>query len=160
MLEFLRPKETFSKVENINLDVLVKDQNIKGLIFDFDGTLRRYRTISKECIRFIKRAEDMGLKVSIVSNNFYLSKDILRKLKIRAVSRFALKPLLFPFKRMAQTMNLPPERIAVIGNTYITDIWGANRAGMYSIYIQDYKGFLFRQRTNKQLENRGIKHIK
>ena len=160
MFENLRPKETFSKVENINLDVFVKDLNIKGLIFDFDGTLRRNRTISRECIRFIKRAEDMGLKVSIVSNNFYLSKDILRKLRIRAVSRFALKPLLSPFKRMAQTMKLPADRIAVIGNTYITDIWGANRAGMYSIYIQDYKGLLFRRKTSKELEHRGIRHIK
>ncbi len=160
MFENFRPKETFSKVENINLDVLVNDLNIKGLIFDFDGTLRRNRTISKDCIRFIKKAQDSGLKVSIVSNNFYLSKDILRKLRIRAVSRFALKPLLSPFKRMAQTMKLSPERIAFIGNTYITDIYGANRAGMYSIYIQDYKGFLFRSKTSKELGQRGIKHVK
>ena len=143
MLFFLRPQQTYSKIEDINLVHLSDDLKIKGLIFDFDGTIKRNRTVSDGTIEFIKHARKLGFKISIVSNNFYISKQILRKLRIRAVSRFALKPLVFPYKSMAKQIGLKPEQVAFIGNTHITDIWGANLANMYSIYIQVFMHVLF-----------------
>ena len=60
---------------------------------------------------------------------------------------------------MAKRMKLEPGKIAVIGNNRISDIWGANRAGMYSIYIQNLNSFLFKRKTKSTLKNIGIKHI-
>ena len=56
-------------------------------------------------------------------------------------------------------MKLPPEKIAVIGNNRFSDILGANRAGMYSIYIQDLNSFLFKRKIKFNLKDIGIKHI-
>ena len=42
------PKETYTKISDISIDYLKNDLNIKGLIFDFDGTLRINKK-SKKC---------------------------------------------------------------------------------------------------------------
>ena len=56
-------------------------------------------------------------------------------------------------------MKLEPEKIAVIGNNKLTDIFGANRAKMYSIFIQNLNSFFFRRNVRNRLKQRGIKHI-
>ena len=61
---------------------------------------------------------------------------------------------------MAKRMKLPPSKIAVIGNNRLSDIWGANRSNMFSIYIQNFNNFTFK-RTNKSIYKKiGIKHVK
>ena len=65
----LMPKETYSKISDISLDYLINDIHIKGLIFDFDGTLLRNRIVSVETLNFLKKANLRGLKLSILSNN-------------------------------------------------------------------------------------------
>ena len=74
----LMPKETYSKISDISLDYLINDIHIKGLIFDFDGTLLRNRIVSVETLNFLKKANLRGLKLSILSNNPYVSKTILK----------------------------------------------------------------------------------
>ena len=60
---------------------------------------------------------------------------------------------------MAKRMKLDPEKIAVIGNNKLTDIFGANRAKMYSIFIQNLNSFFFRRNVRNRLKQRGIKHV-
>ena len=153
------PQETYSKISDISLDYLINDINIKGLIFDFDGTLIRGKSLSMQTLEFIKQAKDRGLKISVLSNNLYVSNSILETLKITTTKKLAFKPLKKPFLDMAKRMKLDPLRIAVIGNNRISDIWGANRAKMYSIYIQNLNGFFFKKKINDKLKNIGIKHI-
>ena len=49
------PKETYNKISDISLDYLLNDKKIKGLIFDFDGTLLVKRVISIDTMNFIKK---------------------------------------------------------------------------------------------------------
>ncbi len=153
------PKETYRRVSDISLDYLINDINIKGLIFDFDGTLISKRKISIETLNFIKKAKESGLKISILSNNIYVSNTILKALNITTTKKFALKPLKKPFLDMAKRMKLSPNKIAVIGNNRISDILGANHAGLYSIYIQNMDSILFKNKIKNKLKNIGIKHI-
>ncbi len=153
------PKETYSKISDISIDYLKKDLNIKGLIFDFDGTLRINKKISIDTMNFLKNAKNAGFKISIVSNNPHVSHTILNSLNITTTTKFACKPLRKPFLDMAKRMKLPPERIAVIGNSRLSDIWGANRAGMHSIYIQNLDNFFIKKKIKNSLKNIGIKHI-
>ena len=138
---------------------LINDKRIKGLIFDFDGTLSIHKNISIETLNFIKKSKDKGLKVSVLSNNFYLSKALLKILSINTIKKFALKPLKRPFLDMSKRMKLSPDKIAVIGNNRISDVYGANRAGMYSIYIQDMNSFFFKRKIKNNLKQIGIKHV-
>ena len=42
----LVPKETYQRIADISLNYLINDKGIKGLIFDFDGTLWFHRELS------------------------------------------------------------------------------------------------------------------
>lgn len=158
-MNIFTPQETYSNISDISLDYLINDINIKGLIFDFDGTIIRGKKLSQDTLNFIRSAKEKGLKISVLSNNIYVNNDILDKLNITVTKKFALKPLKKPFLDMAKRMKLDPSRIAVIGNNRLSDIWGSNRAKMYSIYIQNLNGFLFKRKINEKLKNSGIKHI-
>ena len=159
-MNIFKPKEIYRRVNDISLDYLTNDVNIKGLIFDFDGTITFNRRLPIETIEFIREAKKQNLKVSVLSNNVFVSNKILKLLKIRTVKKFALKPLKKPFLEMARTMELDPKNIAVIGNNRISDILGANRAGMYSIYIQNMNNFIYRKQIKRKLKKFGIKKIK
>ena len=153
------PKETYARISDISIDYLKDDLNIKGLIFDFDGTLRINKIISIETMNFLKNAKNAGFKISVLSNNPHVSKTILNTLNITTTQKFACKPLKKPFLDMAKRMKLDPSRIAVIGNNRWSDIWGANRAGMHSIYIQNFNSFFYKRKIKNNLKNIGIKHI-
>ena len=153
------PKETYARISDISIDYLKDDLNIKGLIFDFDGTLRINKIISIETMNFLKNAKNAGFKISILSNNPHVSKTILNTLNITTTQKFACKPLKKPFLDMAKRMKLDPSRIAVIGNNRWSDIWGANRAGMHSIYIQNFNSFFYKRKIKNNLKNIGIKHV-
>lgn len=153
------PKETYTKISDISIDYLKDDLNIKGLIFDFDGTIRVNKRVSIDTLHFLKRAKNAGFKVSVLSNNPHVSNTILKTLNITTTQKLAFKPLKKPFFDMAKRMKLDPSRIAVIGNNKISDIWGANRAGMYSIYIQNLNSFFYKRKVKNNLKNIGIKHV-
>jgi len=155
----LTPNETYRKISDISLDYLINDIKIKGLIFDFDGTLFRKNVISDGTFKFLKEAKERGLKIAVLSNNFHVSNSLLKEMNITTTKKFALKPLKKPFQDMARRMKLPAERIAVIGNNRFSDIFGANRARMYSIYIQDINNYFFKKKIKNNLKDNGIKHI-
>ena len=158
MISFV-PKETYQRIADISLDYLINDKKIKGLIFDFDGTLWFHKELSSETLYFIKMAKKQGLKISIVSNNIYINNTVIKDLNISLVKKFALKPLKKPFLDTAKRMKLDPDKIAVIGNNRVSDIWGANRAGMYSIYIQDINSFFFKKTTKSKLKKKKKKKV-
>lgn len=156
----LMPKESYSNISDISLDYLINDIKIKGLIFDFDGTLRRNKIVSPDTIGFLLKAKEKGLVLSILSNNPYVSKTILQEINIPSTKKFACKPLKKPFLDMAKVMELKPEEIAVIGNNIISDIWGANRANMYSIYIHNLNSYRSKKKIEDKLRDLGIKPVK
>lgn len=158
-MSLFTPKETYRKISDISIDYLINDINIKGLIFDFDGTLRINKKISIETLNFLKKAKNAGLKISVLSNNPHVNNTILNTLNISTTQKFACKPLKKPFLDMAKRMKLKPERIAVIGNNRLSDIWGSNRANMYSIYIQNLQSSSFKRKTREQLKSIGINKI-
>lgn len=158
-MSLFTPKETYRKISDISIDYLINDINIKGLIFDFDGTLRINKKISIETLNFLKKAKNAGLKISVLSNNPHVNNTILKTLNISTTQKFACKPLKKPFLDMAKRMKLRPERIAVIGNNRLSDILGSNRANMYSIYIQNLQSPLFKRKTIEKLKSLGINKI-
>ena len=154
------PKETYRKISDISIDYLKNDVGIKGLIFDFDGTLQLKWKISKSTFEFIKDAKDSGLKVAVVSNNIHINEFLLRKMNIIAIKKLAFKPFKKPLLDMAKRMKLKPQQIAFVGDNRFTDIFGSNRAGMYSIYIQNnINGFFHKRKTQGSLDEKGIYKI-
>ncbi len=58
----------------------------------------------------------------------------------------ALKPSKYTFGLLAKALDVPPESVLYVGNSVISDIQGARRAGMKTAYIIPIFRLLFRRR--------------
>ncbi len=64
----------------------------------------------------------------------------------------ALKPSVYPFKVLAESLNLEPSEILYVGNSIRCDVEGAHNAGMKTAYIMP----LWRKIFNKKLRKADI----
>lgn len=63
----------------------------------------------------------------------------------------ALKPSLVPFRRIAEKLNTPAEKILYVGNSKKYDIAGASAAGMKTAYIRSSVWSLFDKYVNADI---------
>lgn len=127
-------------VTDINLDGLIKD-GIRGLIFDLDSTLLAPRSgiITDEVSAWLSKARQM-FKVAIVSNNDadpYIE-EVKALLDMPVFGR-AAKPRRGGFRKALEILQLPADKVAVIGDRPLTDVWGGQRAGMKTILVWPLK---------------------
>ncbi len=131
------PEIYISSINEIT-DELLKKNGIKGLILDIDNTLvpNHVADADENAVRWIEQMKAAGYKMCIVSNA--ARKRVIRfneRIKLNAVHR-AMKPATAAFYRAGRLMGLNSESIAVIGDQIFTDVYGGNRAGMFTILVK------------------------
>ncbi len=131
------PKLILDSVKDITYELLTSN-NIKGLILDIDNTLvpNHVAEADESTLRWIEKMKASGLKLCIVSNA--ARKRVIRfndKLSLDAVHR-AFKPRTGAFEKAQRIMGLESHDIAVIGDQIFTDIYGGNKAGMFTILVK------------------------
>lgn len=125
-----------SSIYNINYEKL-KERNIKCILFDLDNTmvLNSVNNPSKELVELFLKLEDAGFKVIIMSNS---SKERLtnfkEKLNVDTAYR-SWKPLKYKYKKILRLYSFDISEVAAVGDQILTDILGANRMGLTSIFI-------------------------
>ena len=133
----LFPDMYYKNVQSIDLNDL-KKYNVKGIAIDVDNTLIDYKqVVSDEVIDWVKKIKNAGYKICILSNSN-------NKIKVKKVAdvleldyiMVAKKPFKTGFKKVLKHLDLPNENIAVIGDQVFTDVLGANRMDMISIYVE------------------------
>ena len=135
MLEKLCPRDQADSIFALDPQIL-REQGIKGLIFDLDNTLVEWgaETIDDDLIRLIERFKRAGLRLCIVSNALPQRVEaIAQALGIPGVSQ-ATKPFKTPFRRALLILATRPEETAVVGDQLFTDILGGNRMDLYTIW--------------------------
>ncbi|MGI6360815.1 MAG: YqeG family HAD IIIA-type phosphatase [Bacillota bacterium] len=116
----------------------LREMGIRGLIFDLDNTITMHDQleISSRALKWFKTLKEQGFKVCILSNNsggrVKESADIMG---IECVSR-AKKPRRQGFYRAFETLGTKPQETAMVGDQLFTDIWGGNRAGVFTILVE------------------------
>ncbi len=155
MFAKLIPKLTIASIYEIDIQQLWTD-GIRGIITDLDNTLvgSRVAYASPEVEQWIRRAESIGFKVVIVSNN-----------RNSRVSRFAEplnvpfiysagKPTLGAFYKAMDKIGTTVNQTAMIGDQLFTDVLGGNRLGLYTILVNPVtpKEEAFPTKINRQLE--------
>ncbi|MDK2800095.1 MAG: putative phosphatase [Clostridiales bacterium] len=136
MLEIFFPKLVVDSIEDINLDILRRN-NIKALIIDIDNTLVAWdiKEADEKSMRWIEYLKNQGIKICLVSNN---TEDRVvkfnEKLKLYAIHR-ANKPRRAPFLKALSYLKTKPEETAMIGDQIFTDVWGGNRLNMFTILV-------------------------
>jgi HAD superfamily phosphatase (TIGR01668 family) len=119
---------------------LLKKRGIKAVLIDLDGTVVSRGTfdVDKKLVKFLKKQT-----ISIyIATNRPKSRD-LRGLKeslnasgvIHPHGTF-MKPLPQYFKRAASSHQLKKSEVAMIGDRYLQDIFGANLAGLTTILVR------------------------
>lgn len=136
MYELLCPQVIVKNLYDIELHTL-KDQGIKGIIFDLDNTIIPWDQpeMSPEIIQWLQGILAQGFKICLVSNNMDKRvKKIAEIFDIPFVAR-AYKPAKAGFKQAITTMKLSNPQVAVIGDQLFTDVLGGNRLGLYTIWV-------------------------
>lgn len=139
----------------------LKNNNIKGLLFDLDNTLTNPRTklIDDKTIIFLKKLEK-EFKVLIVSNNSNKRIGFALKNNFNYVYR-AFKPFKKGFKKALKQINLNKENLVMIGDQLLTDVKGANSFGIKSLLVSplSYQDEKLVSKINRFREKRKLKKL-
>ena len=136
MIKRLYPKFYLKSIFEIDSEAL-KNQGIKGLIFDIDNTLVPYDEAypASEIIAFFEKLKKEGFQICLASNN---TEDRVVKfnenLKVFAIHKSG-KPRRRGLYKAMELMNLRKEEVAMVGDQIFTDVLAGNRAGVLSILV-------------------------
>ena len=130
------PDEKVSTVDDIDYERLL-DSGIKAVIFDLDNTIARWGEdrLAQDVIELLDCVTKLGLKVGILSNSRREKiEDFVVDLPFPHIFN-ANKPTGKGFREMLAELNVSPEEAAMIGDQMFTDVLGANRLDMYTIWV-------------------------
>lgn len=140
----------------------LKSLGIKAVLTDLDNTLIAWNNPdgTEELLSWILEMKNAGIPVLVVSNNKSSRiKRAVEKFDLDYVSR-ALKPTTRGFKAAEKKLQMKPEELVMVGDQIMTDIRGANAAGIRSILVQpiiDTDGW--NTRINRFFERKIMKHL-
>lgn len=156
LLNKFLPNEHVKNIFHIKPEVL-KEKGIKAIITDLDNTLVEWDrpNATPQLVQWFEDIKSHDIKVTIVSNNNERRvKAFADPLGIEFIFE-ARKPLTMAFKRAIKLMNVKKEETVVIGDQLLTDIFGGNRSGFYTILVipvAQSDGFM--TRFNRKIERR------
>jgi len=139
MFRFRRftPDIIVEKIIDIPLDEL-RQRGIEGLIFDVDNTITEWRSpyVSDEVVQWFENLIGQGFKTCILSNNCDARVGIVSKKLNTPYLCNARKPLSSGFERARELLQLPKNKLVMVGDQIFTDVWGGNQAGLLTIFVE------------------------
>ncbi|HIK32820.1 MAG TPA: YqeG family HAD IIIA-type phosphatase [Oscillatoriales cyanobacterium M59_W2019_021] len=111
---------------------------LRGLVLDVDDTLVPLNVIELPEALTTRIAElRQQAQIWLVSNNISESRigAIAESLEVPYIT-FAVKPFRRNLRKAVAAMNLPPERVAMVGDRLFTDVLAGNRLGMFTILVE------------------------
>lgn len=128
--------------EEIDLDVL-RSLGIKGIILDLDNTLvpGGKNEVPPDVKAWLKRATEKGFKLCIFSNTVWI-KRLARISGETGIPYIvgSLKPRRGGIRKALDFIGVKPQESVMIGDRVLTDVWGGNRMGMWTILLEPLKG--------------------
>ena len=117
---------------------ILLDNNIEGLILDVDETLVPFKEkeASEELQQWIQEIRQTT-PIWLVSNNISHARigNIAESIDLPFISA-AKKPSRRRLRQAAEAMNLPVEKVAMVGDRLFTDVLAGNRLGMFTILVE------------------------
>ncbi|MBO5145953.1 MAG: YqeG family HAD IIIA-type phosphatase [Lachnospiraceae bacterium] len=136
MLQCFYPREYLDSAYVIDFEKMY-ESGFRGIIFDIDNTLVPHGLPADErAAALFERLKKVGYKVTMLSNN----KEPRVKMFCDEVDApyiyKAGKPNPDKYKMAMRNMGTDEKSTLFVGDQIFTDIWGANRAGIYSILVK------------------------
>ena len=149
----LIPDYVFESVYEIS-PAMLRARGVRGVLIDLDGTMASCRAAlpPEQLHGFIRSLREGGMQVLVLSNNRENRvRTFCRALGVAFISR-ACKPFRRGFRQAAEQLGVPLSQCAVVGDQIFTDVFGANRVGALSCYVQTIDRRLFWINLRYQLE--------
>ncbi|MDW4293523.1 YqeG family HAD IIIA-type phosphatase [Staphylococcus saprophyticus] len=159
---YFMPNEYVQSIFQIDIEKLA-NSGVKGIITDLDNTLVGWDVAdpTKAVKEWFDRAKELCITVTIVSNNNEQRVgNFSKSLNVDYIFK-AKKPRGCAFNQASKLMNLNPEEIVVIGDQMLTDVFGGNRRGLFTIMVVPVKktdGFI--TKFNRMIERRLLQHFR
>lgn len=136
MLRNLFPKHCLDTVHDIPYEML-HDNGIDGVIFDIDNTLVPHGAPADEsAIKLFERLREIGLSTCLLSNNKEQRvAEFAKQVKSDYIYK-AGKPSVKSYFKAMEKMRTKRENTIFAGDQIFTDIWGANRVGIYNFMVK------------------------
>lgn len=136
MLECLYPKVYLDSTYEIDFEQYYQD-GYRAIIFDIDNTLVPHGApADQRAIALFKRLHALGYQTMMLSNN----KEPRVKMFCDAVDveyiYKAGKPNPANYREAMKRMHTDEKNTLFVGDQIFTDVWGANKAGIYSILVK------------------------
>ena len=113
------------------------EEGVRGVIFDIDNTLVPHGApADQRAIALFKRLHALGYQTMMLSNN----KEPRVKMFCDAVDAEYIykagKPNPANYREAMKRMHTDEKNTLFVGDQIFTDVWGANKAGIYSILVK------------------------
>jgi len=136
------PAHAADSLQAIDLDRL-RASGKRLILLDVDHTIVKWKAeeFAPEVINWIARAKSMGFDLCIISNTRRPQRlaRLCEKLHVESV-RGRFKPSREMFQLALTKFNRLADEAVMIGDQLITDIFGANRAGINAIWVRKMEG--------------------
>lgn len=136
MLERLYPNVYLDSTYEIDFEQYYQD-GYRAIIFDIDNTLVPHGApADQRAIALFKRLHALGYQTMMLSNN----KEPRVKMFCDAVEAEYIykagKPNPANYREAMKRMHTDEKNTLFVGDQIFTDVWGANKAGIYSILVK------------------------
>ncbi len=136
MLQGFYPDKYVNSTYEIDFEAFYQE-GYRGIIFDIDNTLVPHGMPADErAIALFARLKQTGYHVIMISNN----KEPRVKMFCDAVDTpyifKAGKPNPKNYKKACERMGTDETDTLFVGDQIFTDVWGANKAGIYSVLVK------------------------
>lgn len=130
------PKEYVDSVYSIDFEKLYRE-GYRGVLFDIDNTLVPHGApADKRARKLFQRLRKLGMESCLISNNQI---ERVKGFADGVGSKFienAHKPSTKNYFRAMEQMGTALQNTIFIGDQLFTDIYGANRAGIWTILVK------------------------
>ncbi len=133
----IRPWRIVDDITTLDPKIL-KEHGIRGVIFDLDNTIMAPRTgaLETHIEQWLAELQKQDLKLVVVSNNkkAHYVQAAEKVLNIPVIGN-AGKPRRKYLRKGLEILGMKPDEVAVVGDRPLTDIWGGNRLGAFTILV-------------------------
>ena len=136
MLERFYPKEYMESTYEIDFDKFRKE-GYRAVIFDIDNTLVEHGAPADErSMALIEKLKALGYEIMLLSNNKEPRVKMFNDaVHVKYIYK-AGKPGIKNYHAAMVMMGSSEKNTLFVGDQLFTDVWGANRAGIYSILVK------------------------
>lgn len=136
MFKNFYPKEDAESAYSIEYERLYEN-GYRSIIFDIDNTLVEHGAPASEAaIELVERLRRMGFAICFLSNNDERRvSEFCGKLDAVYIYK-AGKPKKKGYEAAMKLLGATVDQTVSIGDQIFTDIWGANRSGIYTILVK------------------------